>query len=504
MKIKLLLSFLPALSLLLAVFWRPAEAAPTVGVYYYPWYGSFSGGHRWSQSVRGHLAPPQPPSIGDYSSRDAATIASHIDQSHKGNIDFWALSWWGPQSAEDVTIGNSILGHPRRAELKYAIHYESPGRLGSFDNPNFSNLIPDFRYLANTYFDNPNYLEIDGRPVVFMYVTRAYFNSQASRDAVADLRATMMTEFGVDPYIVGDDLFSGGVNLQRAQLWDAVTDFDVYGSVMQSKGSTMAALNQLAALYDGARNTLAPTDVAFIPTASPGFNDTGVRNGHPAAPRYMTDDPESVEGDLFSRMMNQVVVPRTDERVDHILMINSFNEWHEDTQIEPTIVAPRTNLDDSGTQQYTEGHHYEGYGELYLNILRSATVLAGDFDNSGSVDAADYVLWRKSLGQSGPGFVADGDHNHVVDADDYEIWRANFGRAIEASRNTMKSVSFETVAPEPSAWLLSAMGFSVVISLREMISARGPNGLHFFRQTDALPGYPIITRGRFAGSRSAR
>ena len=34
-------------------------------------------------------------------------------------------------------------------------------------------------------------------------------------------------------------------------------------------------------------------------------------------------------------------------------MINSFNEWHEDTQIEPTIVAPRTNFDDSGNQTYT-------------------------------------------------------------------------------------------------------------------------------------------------------
>ena len=280
------------------------------------------------------------------------------------------------------------------AELRYAIHYESTGRLGTFENPNFSNLIPDFRYLATNYFQDPNYLKIDDRPVVFMYVTRAYFNSQASRDAVASLRSAIQTEFHVDPFIVGDDLFGGGVNLQRAMLWDAITDFDVYGTSFQSRGSTSAALSHLAGVYSGALQSLAQTNVAFIPTASPGFNDSGVRSGHPAAPRYMTDDSNSKEGDLFARMLNEVVVPRTDPKADDILMINSFNEWHEDTQIEPTIAALPTNVDDSGTQRYTDGHFYEGYGDLYLDILQAATkpTVAGDYNRNGTVDAADYVV----------------------------------------------------------------------------------------------------------------
>jgi hypothetical protein len=346
---------------------------PTVGVYYYPWYGSFASGHRVNQSLRGHLTPPQPPAIGNYSSRDSATVAAHIDQSHRGNIDFWALSWWGPQSAEDATIRNSILAHPRGTELQYAVHYESTGRLGTFENPNFNNLIPDFRHLANNYFQHPNYLKIDGRPVVFIYLTRAYFNSQAARDAVANLRSAMRTEFQIDPYIVGDDFFGGSVNPLRARLWDAITDFDVYGTVLQGNGSTTAALTELENDYKRAVAALSSTTIGFIPTASPGFNDSGVRTGHPAAPRYLTDDPNSKEGDLFERMLTDVVIPHTDSKADDILMINSFNEWHEDTQIEPTIVAPRTNTDDSGNRRYTEGHFYEGYGDLYLDILRRTT-----------------------------------------------------------------------------------------------------------------------------------
>jgi hypothetical protein len=344
-----------------------------VGAYYYPWYGSFAGGHDLGQSVRGHLAPPQGPAIGLYDSRAAETIAAHLDQSHQGNIAFWAVSWWGPQATDDVTFRESILKHPRRAELKYAVHYESTGRLGSSSKPNFKNLVPDFRHLAEHYFRDPNYLRLDGRPVVFMYVTRAYFNGQAARDAVGELRATMKSKFQLDPYLVGDDLFTGGVDPVRARLWDAITDFDVYGTVLQQKRSTSAALVELAKAYDDARAVIAPLGIAFVPTASPGFNDKGVRGGHPAAPRYLVDDEKSHAGDLFQRMLRDVAVPRTDPKAKNILMINSFNEWHEDTQIEPAAAAVRTNLDDSGKDRFTEGHFYEGYSDKYLKILRAAT-----------------------------------------------------------------------------------------------------------------------------------
>jgi glycoprotein endo-alpha-1,2-mannosidase len=446
---------------------RSAAGDPLVGAYYYPWYGSFSGGHSVNQSLRGHLVPPQPPVLGAYSNRNSETISAHIDQSHRGNIDFWALSWWGPQSTENTTIRTSILNHPRRAELRYAIHYESTGRLGTFDNPNFSNLVPDFRYLAANYFQDPNYLRIDDRPVVFMYVTRAYFNTQASRDAVANLRAAIQAEFHVNPFIVGDDLFGGGVNLQRAMLWDAITDFDVYGTSMQSRGSTSAALSHLTSVYNGALQSLAPTNVAFIPTASPGFNDSGVRSGHPAAPRYLTDDPNSKEGDLFARMLNEVVVPRTDPKADDILMINSFNEWHEDTQIEPTIVAPRTNVDDSGTQRYTEGHYYEGYGNLYLDILAAATMpqVSGDYNRNGTVDAADYVVWRDSLRRSGFGLPADGDRNRLVDTADYDFWKLRFGLTGDLVATAFAGAAYGAV-PEP------AMGAVLMVGLLAMSGIR--------------------------------
>jgi hypothetical protein len=53
----------------------------------------------------------------------------------------------------------------------------------------------------------------------------------------------------------------------------------------------------------------------------------------------------------------------------------------------------------------------------------------GDYNNNGIVDAADYVIWRKTFGQSvlNPGDGADGDESETIDQGDYDFWRARFG-----------------------------------------------------------------------------
>jgi hypothetical protein len=111
-------------------------------------------------------------------------------------------------------------------------------------------------------------------------------------------------------------------------------------------------------------------NVAFIPAVTPGFNDKGVRDGHPALSRKLA--PDQPFGSLF-RAMIQGAKAQTDPAVGRMMMITSWNEWHEDTQIEPVRPAAATSVDDSATGNgYTTGLAYEGYGERYLDILREA------------------------------------------------------------------------------------------------------------------------------------
>jgi hypothetical protein len=74
----------------------------------------------------------------------------------------------------------------------------------------------------------------------------------------------------------------------------------------------------------------------------------------------------------------------------------------------------------------------------------------GDYNADGTVDAADYVVWRKAVGQTSTFFNgADGDGSGAVNDRDYDIWRAAFGGSAESELSLVPAV------PEPQAvWLM--------------------------------------------------
>jgi hypothetical protein len=77
------------------------------------------------------------------------------------------------------------------------------------------------------------------------------------------------------------------------------------------------------------------------------------------------------------------------------------------------------------TPEQVAALHSTGAAAL-LATLPPITV-AGDYNKNGVVDAADYVLWRNSDGQTGAGLAADGNSDDTVDTADLDYWRTRFG-----------------------------------------------------------------------------
>ena len=110
------------------------------------------------------------------------------------------------------------------------------------------------------------------------------------------------------------------------------------------------------------------------------------------------------------------------------------------------------------------GINPSGNPEAWLAHIEPQSTLLGDFNNNGTVDAADYVVWRKTDGTQ-PG---------------YDQWRANFGTSLgvgsaargeivgatgSARLSSPKSASasaepLSAIIPEPVSIALAVAGFA--------------------------------------------
>jgi hypothetical protein len=88
------------------------------------------------------------------------------------------------------------------------------------------------------------------------------------------------------------------------------------------------------------------------------------------------------------------------------------------------------------------------------NVLEIVAPPPGDYNRNGMVDAPDYVLWRKLLGQSNANLIADGNGNGKIDEGDYDIWRANFGRSVSGPQPEPPT---SAAIPEPSSIVVLLM-----------------------------------------------
>ncbi len=126
--------------------------------------------------------------------------------------------------------------------------------------------------------------------------------------------------------------------------------------------------------------------------------------------------------------------------------------------------------------------------------------LTGDYNFNGIVDAADYTVWRNTLGATND-LRADGDGDGTVDEDDYGVWKLHFGETIEQGAGSGGS-GVETVSAlaEPVAQV-AAMDKEMG-RLGDKESSNPVVALHF--DTAAIAGGSAFAHNGSAGTSPSR
>jgi glycoprotein endo-alpha-1,2-mannosidase len=303
-------------------------------------------------------------------------VTQQIAWSAAAGINVWDLGWVMPNDFLDNTIQNTILTNPHIGDIRFAMFYDYAIRFNSDFNvtpDKITTIVSDFQYLAAHYFSHPSYLKVgQGRPLVFFYISLNLTPVSAVQQMVSSIRKAM-SDAGFNVYLVGDEYYALiPPDPARIGNWDAILGYNVYVSKAgYSDDNGYLALH--TSMYQQYQAVAQQLGVDFVPSVMPGFNDRAIRRtcaNNPALARRTS--ATATEGSMFMSFLRALALPYANNSQLKMIHITTFNEWHEDTQIEPSVITAPTTTDTSPTgSQYTQGLLYQGYGTTYLDILRS-------------------------------------------------------------------------------------------------------------------------------------
>ncbi|RME75756.1 MAG: hypothetical protein D6784_07320, partial [Chloroflexi bacterium] len=298
---------LPVLFFLLALPGTVARAgSPPVLAFYYAWFDQ----NTWTSNQSVDL-PAEP-----YTSADPATIERHVRQARAAGIDALVQSWYGPQEANNQTETNfrRLLDTAAAQGLQAAVDVEVTGPFFA----NAADVTEALKTLLATHVQHPAYFRYQGQPVIFFWRQQRFTVDEwaAIRNQVDPQHQTLWIAEGVD--IEYQAVFDGHHLYSIAWAASPADQLAKWGNRVRA----YAAENGLRRLW--------------VATAMPGYDDTRL-------PRADAFSVPRRNGDYYRETWQAAVDSQPD-----MIIITSFNEWLEGTQIEPGA----------------------SYGNLYLDLTR--------------------------------------------------------------------------------------------------------------------------------------
>ncbi|MFP3852880.1 MAG: glycoside hydrolase family 99-like domain-containing protein [Anaerolineales bacterium] len=277
--------------------------------FYYPWYGSPDGPTGFARAWE-DKPPPNTPNLGLYDSKDPAVFRQHIRDARQAGVDGFIVSWWGQGDFTDEVLQDVILPIAAEERFPITLYYE---RADSREQ-----IVDDFRHILSVYGSHPAYMRVAGDPVLFIFFEVSLRFDRADWQYVFD----RLEEEGLDCFCHGAGLASG------FHLGDAPLDylFELFDGVHMYLPASVP-LGQLDPLYRGYATKASVAGTSFAATVSPGFDNS------PWYDSFGFDHMviERQGGDYYRSTWEAALGSDADW-----ILLTSFNEWHEGTEIEPS------------------------------------------------------------------------------------------------------------------------------------------------------------------------
>ena len=132
-----------------------APSYPIRAAFYYPWFPE-----AWNQGGFNPFTWYSPVPDGYYDSSNTAVIDDHIARMEYAGIHVGIASWWGQGSKTDLRI-DVLLQEAHSRDFYWTLYYEPA--------LSATQAASDLAYIASHYASDPNFLHVNGKPVLFVY-----------------------------------------------------------------------------------------------------------------------------------------------------------------------------------------------------------------------------------------------------------------------------------------------------------------------------------------------
>jgi hypothetical protein len=304
---------------------------PQIGAYYYGWYAP----DKWRQEPAADM-----PLMGHYDSHDPEIARRHVEWAIRAGLDFFVVSWVGKDTAPDRNLREALVPQMYPRGLRFALLYETALALGlpagsplDFDAGRGGGrhvgdaFVDDFDCLADRYLAHPGYLRAGKRPVVVVYLVRDMVNAAPY---VRRIRQRLKDR-GIDPFLVADTVFwDPPESLDWPMLEESFQALTAYNMYYRD-----GFLDQVRRQFEVTAAVARRHGLGFVPNVMPGYDDTTLRGAdRPVLAREggkLYEQGWAIAASLLSPQQP-------------FLVITTFNEWHEGTEIEPSSLYHETYL----------------------------------------------------------------------------------------------------------------------------------------------------------------